>query len=266
MKEASSRQGRGSLEMSDYRPADKKEPINLISVNPTSIVRLLGALAFLLLLINIGFQLTVYANGKHDLYGARFFYFDSEDNLPAAYSTLLILISALLLMVITILKKYQSGAMVFHWAVLSAGFLIMAIDEELSIHEELIEPLRTILGYDGYGIFYYTWVIPAIVLIVVLGLFFLKFLIRLPVKTRIHFVVAGAVYIGGCIGVELIGGRYDELHGKENLTYSLIATFEESLEMTGIIIFIWALLVYIADTIKDVQFHVEGPKDRVSRA
>jgi hypothetical protein len=264
MKEVSPKLVRGNFEVVNHRPAEK-ESINLVSLNPISVVRLLGVLAFLLLLINIGFQLTIYVTGKPDLYGSRFFYFDSEDNLPAAYSTLLILFSALLLTIITVLKKNQSGAMTFHWAVLSAGFLFMAIDEELSLHEELIEPTRAMLGDHGYGIFYYAWVIPAIILVVVLGLFFLKFLNRLPAKTRLHFLVAGAVYLGGCIGVELIGGRYDELYGKKNLTYSLISTFEESFEMTGIIIFIWALLVYIAETTKQVQFHVEGPKERVSR-
>jgi len=266
MNEVSPKPVNGNIEASDQRPPHIKDRINLISLNPTSIIRVLVALAFLLLLINVAYQLIAYVIGKPGVYGLRFFYFDAEDNLPSAYSTLLILISALLLTIITLAKRNQTGAMVFHWAVLSAGFLLMAMDEELSLHEELIHPIRALLGSDNYGVFYYAWVLPAIVLVIVLGLFFLKFLMRLPAKTRLQFVVAATLFLGGSIGVELIGGRFDELYGNENLTYSLIATCEESLEMAGVIVFIRALLVYIADTVKDVQFRVEGTKDDGSRA
>lgn len=58
--------------------------------------------------------------------------------------------------------------------------------------------------------------------------------------------------------MELVGGHYAELHGSDNLTYHLIATLEESLEMAGVITFIWALLVYIADHYGDLRLRVEG--------
>jgi hypothetical protein len=70
--------------------------------------------------------------------------------------------------------------------------------------------------------------------------------------------VAAILYIGGAIGVELIGGRYAELHGEENWTYSMITTVEESLEMAGLIVFIWALLEYCADNYKEVRFRFEA--------
>ena len=47
-----------------------------------------------------------------------------------------------------------------------------------------------------------------------------------------------------------------ELHGRDNLTYSMMVTVEESLEMGGVILFIWALLVYIADNYKEVRFEL----------
>jgi hypothetical protein len=34
----------------------------------------------------------------------------------------------------------------------------------------------------------------------------------------------------------------------------MLTTIEESLEMTGVISFIWGLLVYLADNHKEVQF------------
>jgi hypothetical protein len=67
----------------------------------------------------------------------------------------------------------------------------------------------------------------------------------------------------GGIGCELIGGWFAELHGTANLTYATITTVEESLEMAGVIIFIWALLVYIADNYKEVRFRFEGVRAEV---
>ncbi len=70
--------------------------------------------------------------------------------------------------------------------------------------------------------------------------------------------MAATLYVGGAIGFELIGGRYSELHGAQNLTYSMIATTEESLEMAGVIFFIRALLVYIAEKKKEVRIRFFG--------
>lgn len=77
---------------------------------------------------------------------------------------------------------------------------------------------------------------------------------RLPARTAFLFVVSGAVYVGGAIGFELIGGYYAKANGVENLTYSMISTVEESLEMSGVIVFIYALLKYIADNYQEVRF------------
>jgi hypothetical protein len=126
----------------------------------------------------------------------------------------------------------------------------MAIDEAFQFHERLNIPVGTLLGDGSLGIFYFPWVIPGIALVSVLGLYFLRFLLHLPAATGLSFLMAATLYIGGAIGVELIGSSHAELHGYENLTYSMIATLEESLEMAGLIVFIWALLNYCADNYK----------------
>ena len=70
-----------------------------------------------------------------------------------------------------------------------------------------------------------------------------QILVASPCDNEAHVLDGCDPLHGGAIGVELIGGRYLELHGVENLTYAMITTVEESLEMAGVIIFIWALLV-----------------------
>jgi hypothetical protein len=232
--------------------------INQVSLNPSSIARGLGAVAFLLVLASTGGQLTAYLTGHMRVYGlVRLFNVDAEQNIPTFFSTLLLLFAALLLAVITILKRKQTASYVTHWAILSFGFLFMATDEACSFHEQLVAPVRKLLGGGNLGVFYYAWVIPGIALVLVLALFFIKFLLHLPVKTRLTFLMAAILYLGGAIGCDLIEGRYAELHGAHNLTFNMIATVEEGLEMAGAILFIWALLVYIADNYQEVRFRFD---------
>ena len=227
---------------------------NQISLNPFKIARVLGSVAFFLVLTSIAGQLMFYMTGNK-LYGlVLLFGVDAEYNIPTFFSMLLLLFAALLLSVITILERKRTASHVLHWAILSFGFLLMAIDEVVAIHERLVNPIRRLLGGGHLGIFNFAWVMPGIALVLVLALFFLQFWLRLPAKTRLTFLMAAAIYILGCIGFELIGGHYAELHGLKNLTYVMLTTVEESLEMAGVIVFIWGLLVYLADNHKEVQF------------
>jgi hypothetical protein len=119
------------------------------------------------------------------------------------------------------------------WVILSFGFLFMAFDEAFQFHERLNIPVGTLLGNGSLGVFYFPWVSPGIALVLVLGPYFLRFLLHLPAATGLSFLMAATLYIGGAIGVELIGSRHAELHGYENWTYSMIATFEEGLVCSG---------------------------------
>ncbi len=134
----------------------------------------------------------------------------------------------------------------------------MAVDEAFVLHERLIKPMRAYLGDEPYGIFYFAWVVPYIAIMVILAPFFLNFLRRLPAKTRLAFLTAAILYVGGAVGLELLEGRFVELHGAKNLTYSMLTTAEEGLEMGGTIVFVWALLTFIADHYPEVRFRFEG--------
>jgi hypothetical protein len=133
------------------------------------------------------------------------------------------------------------------------GFLYLAYDETFAVHERLIPVFRLLLGDRTLGMFYFAWIIPGIAIVFVLGAIFFNFLLRLPTKVRRRFLMAGALYIGGAIGFEMIGGRYREAHGYD-LAYAMITTIEERLEMGGVIVFIWALLRYCADTEVRLRF------------
>ncbi len=235
--------------------------INPIKINPLTISRILAVIAFFLTLISVTGQIIKYFLGHNHAYGLiEFFYLDAEHNLPTLFSVLLLLCATLLLIIITLLQK-RKRYNTTRWAILAWIFLFLTCDEWLSLHERLIEPVSNLFAkaFQGsLGIFYFAWVIPGIGFVAFLGLFFLKFLYRLPSRTRFLFLFAATVYIGGAIGIELFGGYYTELYGQENFIYSLIASIEEILEMDGIIIFIYALMQYIACNYKTVKFEFEN--------
>lgn len=65
--------------------------------------------------------------------------------------------------------------------------------------------------------------------------------------TRFRFIRAGAIFVGGAMGVELVLGYWTDLHGSSNLGYAVIDWVEETMEMTGAGLFLSALVAVLAD-------------------
>ncbi len=118
----------------------------------------------------------------------------------------------------------------------------MGFDEAFQAHERLNDPIRRVLGGGRLGVFSFAWVVPGLVLVFLLMLVFLRFLVRLPAPTRRRVVLAAALYLGGSIGMEMLGGWLVELHGPNSWQYTTVTTIEEGMEMAGLISFVWALL------------------------
>ena len=188
---------------------------------------------------------------------------DAELNIPAVFAGLVLLICSILLAIIAYGEKLAKRSYVNHWRALSIIFLFMSLDEVIMLHEKTIEPLRDKL--DTSGFLYYAWVIPGAIFVVTLLLAFLGFLTALPAKTRRLILIAGTVYLGGAIGMELVGGYYAELNSQYNITYAIITTVEEFLEMLGLLIFIYALLSYISSFMKCVSLQINIIADRKKR-
>jgi hypothetical protein len=227
---------------------------NRLLLNPLAVFLVLAEMAAILVLLSIEGQLITHINGFKNASGiVRMFDIGEEQNIPTLFSSLLLMLAAIFLAVISIMERNQKGYYDKYWSILSFGFLLMAVDEQFCFHERFTEPMQKLLGGHHLGFLYFAWVIPAIALLVVLAVLFLKFWWRLPSKTRFIFLIAAITYIGGCIGFELIGGRYAEMNGSGNWTYVAFETIEESLEMAGVIIFIWGLLRYMADNYKEIR-------------
>jgi hypothetical protein len=181
---------------------------------------------------------------------------DGEGNIPAWYSASLLIFCALLLAILAVAEKRHQGRHVAHWLCLSLIFVFLSLDESAQLHELSIIPLRDLFGATGF--LHYTWIVPAAICVAVLVIAYLGFLAKLPPRTRRLFLVAGVVYVAGAIGVEAISGKHASVHGRHNLTYQLIITLEELLEMAGAVVFIYALLDYIGHRFPRLSFEVSS--------
>lgn len=159
-----------------------------------------------------------------------------EGNLPSWYASVLPLVCAGLLRWIALGETSDR----FYWNFLALGFLAISIDETIALHERLTG------RFDLGGLLYFDWVIPAGLLVLVLGLAFLGFLRRLSPGTARRFVLAGALYVGGAVLFELPLGWWTERHGDDDLGYALIDWCEETLEFVGLTLFASALLDHLA--------------------
>lgn len=173
---------------------------------------------------------------------------EEKNSLPTWYQSSTLLLSSLLLLVIGLARREQKDRDAKYWWLLSFVFLFLSLDESISIHEQMTMPLRTAFHFEGF--LFLSWVIPAGILVALLGAVLMKFLFRLPPATRYLMICAGFVYIAGAVGVEMVGANYMFLKNNPtdiglDFTYILITTFEELLEMAGIALFIYTLLNYL---------------------
>lgn len=170
---------------------------------------------------------------------------DIEENFPTCYSAFALLCSAGLLYAVACRKARENDRFTRHWFGLMLGFLAMSVDEIAGMHEAL----NTVTDFP--------WTIPAACVLLVVAALYVKFLLHLPLPTRVGFLLSGMLFAGGAVGVEHATDWYLENHSMDTLGYNLLTALEEGLEMFGVILFINILLGYMDPGTTRVSFVVE---------
>ena len=173
-------------------------------------------------------------------------------NFPTWFQSSIMLFCAFLLAVISYIRREIKGIHYRVWQFLAVVFLYLSLDETVCIHEQATLPLRQLLHAEG--ILYFSWVIPAVIVVLLFFAYTIKLLRDLPVGVRWRFIAAGTIYISGAIVVEMVGAKYYETHIARaggvgeiiDWTYAVITTIEESLESTGLILFAFSLLSHLS--------------------
>ncbi|WP_438000307.1 hypothetical protein WMF26_11230 [Sorangium sp. So ce185] len=162
-----------------------------------------------------------------------------EQNVPTWYTSCLLFACSLTLAAIAAGAR-RGGRFVKHWWGLAAAFLYISLDEVVELHEAASSWL------DLGGVLYFSWVIPAAVVVAAFALAYLGFLAHLPRGTRNRFLLSGSIYVAGALALELPLGYWTEQAGSDNLVYALIDFVEESMEMLGLNLFLLSLVDHLA--------------------
>lgn len=170
---------------------------------------------------------------------------DQEGNIPTWYSSLTLLLCAVLSSFIGMAKKRLRDPHARGWLALSLLFLYLSIDEASAIHEIISDGLDYTMQWTEEIFFYYTWIVLAIVGVVILAVASRKLLAELPVTIRNRFVLGAALYVGGALVLEVIGNYYEEIYGWPNVVYFAFVNLEELFEMSGVAVLICALLAQL---------------------
>ncbi len=174
------------------------------------------------------------------------------------YSSFAIWFSAALLWFIFLDEKKNGRKKAIYWKGLSFVFLYLGLDELASIHEHFGSLAPFIWKHAPWLSSIRDWVIPFIPVVIAFGVYFFRFYRDLPRVTRTRFTLAGAVYVGGAVGVEVFAKWYQSFGQLEPFYQKLFMIAEEGMEMIGIVLFIRALLIYIREYISqpDIDVHI----------
>ncbi len=226
-----------------------------VSIVPLSIVKYLIIGVIFFTVISTGIQISKYVFNYHQEW-MNMLNLDREMNFPTWYSAFMLGFGSILLRIIAIGKKQKSDRYTTDWKLLSLIFTLLAIDEVLSIHEIFIIPeVSNALHLPWF--LHSMWVIPGTIFVVWFLKRYWKFSRHLPLKSQQHFILAAAVYIGGALVMEMVGSYVAEAKGQQYLPYALITTVEETMEMVGIIIFIYGLLYYLGRWMQDLDLQIK---------
>ena len=175
-----------------------------------------------------------------------------EVSVATWFQTLLLVAAALVLLLGGLRARHQVTD-ARGWFFLAAVMTTLSIDEAVSLHERIGSALRSLL--DTSGVLYYVWVVPALVFAAVVAAVQVGWLRRLPSATRRLVVLAGAVYVLGAAGFELLAAAGDEANGTATLTSVSLSAVEELLEMSGVSLFVVAILGHLRGARFELELH-----------
>lgn len=223
-------------------------PTVQINFTADRVFRVLLIAMFVVLVASTAIRVVVHATGHDYIFGlVRLLYVDQESNVPTLFSVSLLLGAAGLLGIVAVAERKAASPFWRHWGALAVGFVAIAADEFMSLHELLTGPIRGAAAGAMGNLFHYGWIAVGFPLALLLGVAFWRFLGHLPARTRLQFIAAGAMFIGGALVLEALGGVIAASLGPMSVAHSVAATIEEALEMLGVIWFIRELLRYLAD-------------------
>jgi hypothetical protein len=251
---------------------DGNQPRLRISVGRSMVV--LASISVLLALASLAGQISrIYLEHPTLLGFVERFYVVGEVTVPTWFSVSLLLATSVALALTALAERSRGrGDSSRWWAGLAFLFLLLSIDDAAGVHE-MVAKLLNRLEVGGEGFLMYPWVVVAVPFVLVVGGVYLRFLWKLPPRTRWLFILGAALFLGGAVGLEMVGANLEwNLRGaggamwprdvRENpFSWQLLATAEELLEMLGIVVILYGILDYLRAQFGEIRLALAGGPD-----
>jgi hypothetical protein len=212
-----------------------------VKLNSKKIFIILASISLIFTIINLGLIMfypgfSAWTSGTP----VALFNMDSEVSIPTWYAQTLLFVASCLFFVIALSAKHSTR----YWYALSAIFIFVSIDEGASVHELLMDPVRNILNITS-GPLYYSWFIVYLGLFLILVALFFRFFLTLPLRLKKLMVLSALIFLSGAVGLEIVGGMIASSPNMSNSLYAIVTTIEETLELLGASVLVYALLDYL---------------------
>lgn len=168
---------------------------------------------------------------------------DQEISVPTWFSQVCLLFASAVALAVGLTHRSKQMGQHRAWFGIAGILAVMSLDEGSSLHELIAAPLGRFLETEGTWL-YFAWVLVGLGLVALVVLVYVRFWWRLPRRTRWLIATAALLYVGGSIGLEILGGYRITIVGVD-VVYMFLAGFEETLEMLGAIVAVYAFLDYL---------------------
>jgi len=196
----------------------------------------------LLVLAHVATQSVKHFGGYEFFLGiVPMFNLDAEGNVPSGFQGITLVFAAVLLFYVALHERQRAMPSARRWLLLGFAFAYLAIDELGKVHETF-----DYLATRGRNADVPYWILPLGAFALAVALYMLPLLRQVPRRTAQALVISGAIYVGGAAGVEFLSQKPFAFVEFGTYAYSFEVALEEGMEMLGILLFIRALLLYIA--------------------
>lgn len=236
-----------------------------IVISPNRVVRWLLAAIALLVAASVAGQVAKFFLGHDHVFGlVRLTYLNGEATIPAWYSSSALLLCAVALAISAAVKRGRSDRDTWYWIGLAVLFTYLSLDEGAGIHELWGNGIKRRFAPSGF--LQFAWVIPGMAVVLAVVLTYLRFVWRLPARTRRLLILAGCVFVGSALGVEMIEAKHLSVVGSHNFAHSLLVTVEETGEMIGVVIFLYGVLRHLAAECAVIRIEIRVPQPALAPA
>ena len=217
-----------------------------VRINQRRLLTVLCVCALVLFALSLGLELLPPGNRLHRT--LRILEIDEKTGIATWYSSLLFAVSAGLAVAIFQRTDAPNLRGRWHWLVLALLLLLLSLTKLTSLHKLALSLAEHLSRNLGFGV---PRLVFGVLLLLLLVVLYLRLLRSLHPRVRRALLVAGTVYLGGLVVLDIAGSLAWHWWGGDSAGYVVTSNLEELAEMAGTILLIRGFLLHHRHIVPD---------------